>query len=69
MQGFKFFYKTIFIINLRHFYYTFYNKYKKREIGSNEIPSYPIQTLNGELENINFFCKNSAEFGTLIIFF
>ena len=25
-----------------------YNKFKKREIGSNEIPRYPIQTLNGE---------------------
>ena len=25
-----------------------YNKYKKREIGSNEIPHYPIQTFNGE---------------------
>jgi hypothetical protein len=25
-----------------------YNKLKKREIGSNEIPRYPIQTFNGE---------------------
>ena len=25
-----------------------YNKFKKREIGLNEIPHYPIQTLNGE---------------------
>jgi hypothetical protein len=25
-----------------------YNKYKKREIGSHEIPHYPIQTFNGE---------------------
>jgi hypothetical protein len=25
-----------------------FNKYKKREIGSNEIPHYPIQTFNGE---------------------
>ena len=25
-----------------------YNKFKKREIGSNEIPRYPIQEFNGE---------------------